>query len=363
VLASYQGSKEGRVYVYLGRKFFFDRTDVKPGTGAELLLRLDAGAPATQRLGPALASAGDFDADGATDLQIGFTDSAASAAWVLVVHGVKGMPLMGGTATPATVYLSKGAGVTIGPGELSESFGLSLGEGAQIDSDPYADLLIGARDALVSGAKRGTAYLVKGGPRATSLPEAIALDSPRVLTITGAAGNGSFGASLGFVGDMNKDGKREFAVGDPLAAGTAGAVYVFNAASNPASAGDAVAIVVNDLAGATGNGLGAVVAGAANVDPVYGGDFNADTYSDLVSAATTKGTTGVGAAFLLKGALGALSGLSTSKAAYVWSGPAAAPSFARVVVLARDINGDGYVDLVIGDPQAAGGKGRFFVYY
>jgi hypothetical protein len=33
------------------------------------------------------------------------------------------------------------------------------------------------------------------------------------------------------------------------------------------------------------------------------------------------------------------------------------------VILAKDINGDGYVDLVIGDPQANGGKGRFFAYY
>lgn len=364
VLASYQGGNQSRVYLYLGRKYFFDRTDLEPGTGAELVLRLDAGAPATQRLGPALASAGDFDADGATDLQIGFADSSVSAAWVLVVHGVKGLALMRGSAAPVTVYLAKGAGVTVGPGELSESFGLSLGEGAQIDSDPYADLMIGAPAALVSGAKRGTAYLVKGGARAATLPEPIALDSPRVLAIRGAAGNGALGTSLGFVGDMNKDGKREFAVGDPLAAGTAGAVYLFNAASNPASATDAVAVVANDLAASTGNGLGAVIAGAGNVDPLSGSDFNADTYSDLVAGATATGAAGgVGAAFLLKGALGALSGLSTGKAAYVWSGPTAAPSFARVVVLARDINGDGYLDLVIGDPQAASGKGRFFVFY
>jgi hypothetical protein len=363
VTASYGDTKDARVYIYFGRKLFFDRDDVTTGLGAEVVYKLAASATATQRLGAAIAGAGDFDADGQSDLAVSWLDTgAADAASVFVLYGDKTIPLMGTGKVPLVKDLPAAAGVQVTGGKASASFGLSLGAGAQLDADLYAELLIGAKDTQVSGAKRGAAHLVKGAARAATLPETITLQaSPRVITIAGGASNGAFGAALGLVGDMDKDGSRELAVSDPTAATGAGVVYLFNLKTPPTSVANAVGTVANDLAGATGNAFGQSIADAATFDAKAGVDFQNDGYADLCAGAKANGSTAVGAVFQVGGAT--LTGLALSKAAYTWSGPAAAPSFGAVVLLAKDLNGDGYVDLIVGDPQANAGKGRLFAYY
>jgi hypothetical protein len=361
VLASHNDSKDGKVYLYLGRKLFFDREDVTTGLGAELVLALPASATATQWLG-AIASAGDLDGDGLTDLAVSWLDTgSADAATLYVVYGDKALAAMGPGKTPASKELPAAAGVQVTGGKASESFGLSLGAGAQLDADSYSELLIGAKDALVSGAKHGVAFVVKGAARAATLPETIAVgSSARAIKIAGGSASVAFGTALAFVGDMDKDGNRELAVGDPGAASGAGAVHLFNLKTTPASVADAVATVANDLASPAGNAFGGALGDAAVYDTKAGADLQADGLADLIAAAKAKGAVSVGAVFQIGGGL---SGLATSKAAYTWSGPAAAPSYGAVVIMAKDINGDGYVDLVIGDPQASGGKGRLFAYY
>jgi len=361
VLASHGDSKDARVFVYLGRKIFFDREDVTVGAGAERIYNLPATAAATERLGGGLASAGDFDGDGASDLLVSYLDTATDAASVLVLYGDKTLTLMGTGKSPVVQELPAAAGVQITGGKATESFGLSLGGGAQLDADAYADLLIGAKDASVSGTKRGAAYVVKGAARAATLPEVITLANARVVTIVGGSSNSAFGTALGYVGDVNKDGEREVAISDPGVSSGAGAVYLFNLKTPPASVSDAVGTVVNNVASAASDAFGAAVACAATLDPITGADLNGDGYPDLVAASTTAGATGVGAAYEIAG--GGSPALETSKATYTFTGPAAAPSFAATVLFAKDVNGDGFVDVIIGDPQYSSGKGRFFLYY
>ncbi len=362
VTASHGDTKDAKVYLYFGRKLFFDRDDVTTGLGAEAVYQLGAAATAGERLGGALASAGDFDGDGLTDLALSWLDTgAADAASVFVVYGDKTIPPMGTGKTPLVKLLPASAGVRVNGGKASDNFGISLGAGAQLDADIYSELLIGAKDTQVSGAKRGAVHLVKGAARASTLPETIALGTARVITISGGASNGAFGTALGLVGDMDKDGNREFAVTDPTVASGAGAIYLFNLKTTPATAADAVSVVGNDLPSAAGNAFGQSLADAASFDPKAGVDFQNDGLADLCAGAKAKGTSAVGAVFQIGAA--SLTGLAVSKAGYTWNGPAAAPSFGLVLMLAKDLNGDGYVDLVIGDPSANGGKGRFYAYY
>ena len=54
--------------------------------------------------------------------------------------------------------------------------------------------------------------------------------------------------------------------------------------------------------------------------------------------------------------------LATSTASYTFS-PAGTSSFGVTVVLAEDIDNDGHVDVIVGDPGHAAGVGRFFVFH
>jgi hypothetical protein len=359
VYASHGGTNQARLFVYLGRKLLFDREDVTTSLGAELIYQLGSGAASTEVLGPGMASAGDFDNDGATDLMVTHSNSASGvdSATVLVVYGDSTLTLMGTGKNPVQNTLPGAAGVTVTGGKASESFGQSAACGSLLDSDSYTDLLFGA---AASGAT-GAAYVVKGGARASTPPEVIQLTSTRVIKITGGTGNTAFGTTVAFVGDMDKDGTPEFAVGDPTVASSAGEVYIFNLKTTPASASDAAAKVANNVPGAAGDKFGFTLGCSANFSAKDGADLDGDSYADLLAGSETLGTTGVGAVFQIAGAA-TLGTLSTSQAAYTFT-KAGAPSFGAAVVMAKDINGDGYVDVIIGDPNYNSGKGRIFIYY
>jgi hypothetical protein len=363
VLASHGGaSNKAQVFVYLGRKSnFFDRDDVTTGLGAELIFELGTSATATEILGANL-SGGDFDGDGATDLFVSYADTATATdtSTMLVVYGDSTLTLMASGTAPKKVVLPGGAGVQITGGKHTEAFGAALSNAGDLDGDTYHDVVIGAPSTSTSGA----VYVVKGGARATTLPEEIKLTDTRVIKIAGGTSNAKFGATVAFVGDMDNDTtNNEFAVGDPGFSSSLGTVYIFNlkGTTMPSSVTDAIATVTNDLTGASSDKFGAALAGSGMFAPTTGADLDKDSYADLVGSSETAGSTGVGAVFHIGGAT-ALTALATSKATYTFS-PTGTSSFGATVILAEDIDKDGYVDVIVGDPGYSSGVGRFFAFH
>jgi hypothetical protein len=371
VVASHDNTSAAQVFVYFGRSNFFDRDDVSVGNGAELVLSLPVSAGAGEKLGEAIANAGDLNGDGYSDLAISYRDTgAADTASVLVVYGDQTIPLMASGVTPKAVMIDvttpAGFGLLVSGGKASESFGLVLGGGASLDGDAFSELLIGAPK---SG--KGAVYVVTGaagGSATTSVP----LTDARVSKISGGTSNFSFGNAVAFVGDMDGDGSPEFAVADSAAgAGGAGVVYVFNlkGATPPTSPTAAVFEVSNDITGAAGDAFGSSIA-AGDMVGLKGGDLNKDGKADLVIGATAAGTSPVGAVYIFYGKA-TLANTGSKSADFVFNAPQDATAYGATVVLGKDFNdnsGSGFNDVAVGDPLFATGTppqtvGRISYYY
>ena len=251
-----------------------------------------------------------------------------------------------------------------------------------INGDGYEDFAV-SDPAYESG--RGAVYLILGRNGLTRA-NIVAADwsAAEGVLIVGAAVGDQLGKAMSGVGDMNGDGIVDFMIAAPgsdLGATDAGAVYVFWGKSSLSNidlgdfaSDDGFVIVAREA----GQGLGDAALPALGL-PLNGqalsgvGDFNGDGYSDLVlghpqsdSAANDSGRAYVilGRAGLARsqvdlGLMGA-DGFSVSAPGQVnWQ-------LGYSVLLAADINRDGFDDLVLSAPAANVGAnegGAVFVVY
>jgi FG-GAP repeat protein len=139
---------------------------------------------------------------------------------------------------------------------------------------------------------------------------------------------GYFGSSVADAGDFNGDGFADLIVGAPLSS-LSGVVFVYSGAN-----GEELA----RWSGPSVNGqFGFSVAGA--------GDINHDGYDDVMigaSLANFSGAQAAGSVYLYSGATGNL--------LYQWNGTTAYQNFGTSVAGVRDVNLDGYDDLLVGAP-------------
>jgi hypothetical protein len=225
-----------------------------------------------------------------------------------------------------TVALPIGAGAAprpstalrVGPPPGAVDFGASVAGLGDVDGDGVADAAVGA-----PGTNR--AYLVSGGTgtilRQVADPGRSALD---------------FGFAVAGVGDVDRDGVADVAVGAPSGSDPSRArTLVFSGATGAA---------LRHLAPPTTGGhvaFGRSVAGA--------GDVSGDGVPDVVVSAPALGQ-GLGAVFAFSGADGA----------QLWSRPAPAHqpasqgSFGTVVAATPDVSGDGVADMLVSAPSVSG---------
>jgi hypothetical protein len=175
--------------------------------------------------------------------------------------------------------------------------------------------------------------------------------------IEGENAGDNAGYSVATAGDVNGDGYADVIVGAPYDDGPytdTGRVSVYlGSASGPATT--ASWQVVGDQQDAH---FGASVSTA--------GDVNGDGYADVIIGAPgySHGEVGEGRVYVYCGATG---GLSTTFSLWLESGQAGA-HFGGAVSAAGDVNGDGYVDVLIGAPDYDAGagladSGRIAVYH
>jgi hypothetical protein len=279
-------------------------------------------------LGESVATAGDVNRDGYSDVLVGAPQYDA------------GQPGEG----RAFLFLGSPSGPSTTPDWTAESnqdlasFGKAVAGAGDVDGDGYSDVLVGAD--LYDGdlVDEGGAWCYLGSAGGLSATPAWSAEGDQV--------DSSFGAALTCAGDVNGDGYSDVVIGawryDNGQNGEGRAVLYLGSPTGLRTFASWAAEANN-----AGAQFGVAVAGA--------GDVNGDGFDDLLVGAPqyVNSTTDKGRAFLYTGRV---TGLSPSAA---WSATIGQPgsNLGLAVGGAGDVNGDGFCDVLVGAPLYTNGEG------
>lgn len=289
------------------------------------------------RLGEALASAGDVNGDGYSDVivgdyeydGVGYTDGKA---WVFL-----------GTPTG----LSKTPAWSASAPHQDAYFGFAVASAGDVNRDGYADVLISAPIFsldLNRYSSEGRVYLYTGS--------ATGLRTSPAWTHTGSNPGDQYGTSVASAGDVNNDGYGDVVIGD---------VYY----SHGQTYEGLVELFLGSAAGLASTPRWSYEGNRANAYLGYSvqgvRDVNADGYGDVAVGMLASGVMWEGKILVF---LGRNTGLATSPA---WSAVGnQGDSQFGIAISAGDVNRDGFADLVIGaSGWDAGGldAGVVFLFY
>jgi hypothetical protein len=320
----------------------------------------------------------DFNGDGVADVAVGAPNTNPS---VLIFNGSTPPPM-----TPTrTLTVAAHA-----------RFGSSVAA-ADVNGDGFVDLVVGAEEG--DARRGGAAHVFNGGPAGLA-------SSPSASFGSDSAGS-MFGRSVAGIGDVNGDGYADVVVGayraSPGARDSAGTATVFvGSAAGLVSvphrefqgplAGDWFGFSVASAGDVNGDGFGDVIVGSYGADTVVGtnagaanvylgsasglivtpqrrlegsvanaelgwsvasaGDVNGDGYSDIVLGNPWIDVAGRSDSGSVRVHLGSATGVAATPAR-VWDGPTVNELFGWAVSSAGDVNGDGYADVLVGAKDAS----------
>ena len=274
-------------------------------------------------VGECVATAGDVNGDGFSDIIVGSENYGGSLLGAATIYH-------GGTENTA---LTPSAQWTYS--QSNALAGWCVAHAGDLNGDGYSDVAIGAKDASSGQPGEGLVYVHYGSTTGIGTIPDLTLQ----INVPGAG----FGACVNTAGDVNGDGYADLAVGAPLAAG-AGRVDVFMGGPGGLSP-----VPAWTRTGPVGSTYGTSVMTA--------GDVNGDGNADLIVGGPQGDRVDV--------FLGSVAGLlATPHVSF--SPPAAGIRFGQAVSTAGDVNGDGYSDVIIGAPGLSNGQldeGAGFIYH
>jgi len=280
------------------------------------------------RFGWTVAKAGDVNGDGYADVLINAPNTYDKIGCVYLYLGHR----RGISWWPSMVIKNPEP-------QPYDDFGLGLNGVGDINGDGYDDVLIGAWRLGKSNTGRVYVYLGnKTGLNAT--PDTILADP--------AAENGnSYGTIITGVGDVNQDGYADVVMGAPGTNRAEGRAYFYLGSRQGLPARPST-VLKNDLGAATGSFFGSGVAAA--------GDVNGDGFADVVVSAPGYG--GIKRVHLF---LGNSRGLDPEPSFTVFDPALSTGDFGSSVAGVGDVNGDGYNDVLVGDPKVESGKAYLYL--
>ena len=288
---------------------------------------------ATAYYGFAVATAGDVNGDGYSDIVVGaymYNGGQSGEGRVSIYHG-------------SASGLSTTAARTLERDQADAHFGFSVASAGDFNNDGFDDIVVGAPDYGTGGA----IFVYFGS--------ASGIGTSPGFTFSSAQSGASFGTAVSGAGDVNGDGFDDIIVGAPLWNGTVtdeGAAFVFEGGATNPTTWSWMVEPTNEPSASFGN----AVSGA--------GDVNGDGFADVVVGAPFHdlGQSNEGSITVYHGSG---TGLSTTFARQVGSNLANA-NLGRSVAAAGDVNGDGYADIVAGAPRYTNGQGlegRVYVFH
>ncbi len=245
--------------------------------------------------GRSVASLGDIDGDGRTELAIGAMSDSGNGTQRGAVYVLDFSPLGSGVGLSVSGVTRIASGLNGGP-VLPDSarLGSSLANIGDIDGDGITDMAVGA---IGENGSAGALYILFMNRNQ------IVRESARIADLTSGGpdlvAQDSFGISVATLGDIDGDGRRDVAVGalfDSTNGPNRGAVYILALATN----GTAKSSL--KLASGTG-GLGSLPdVGLFGTSIALFGDQNRDGVRDLVVGAALDSTFGTtrGTAYILR---------------------------------------------------------------
>jgi hypothetical protein len=292
---------------------------------------------ANAQMGVSVASAGDVNGDGYSDVIVGahfFDAGQMDEGAAFVYHG-------------SAAGISTTAAARVESNQADANMGFSVASAGDVNGDGYSDVIVGAPFFDNGQTNEGAAFVYHGSAASISTTAAARVESNEPQA--------NMGYSVASAGDVNGDGYSDVIVGAPgfqNGQTNEGAAFVYHGSATGISTTAAATLECNQAFA----WMGVSVASA--------GDVNGDGYSDVIVDVYSfdNGQTNEGAAFVYHGSA---AGISTTAAATVESNQAVA-HMGRSVASAGDVNGDGYSDVIVGAPFFDNGQneeGAAFVYH
>jgi Ca2+-binding RTX toxin-like protein len=275
ILGAFGAGRNGASYVVFGKASGFganiDLSTLNGTTGFKL-----SGAELVDDAGFYVASAGDVNDDGFSDVIIGapFADphGNASGAGYVVFGKASGFAANINLAT-----LNGTNGFKLSGAAANDSAGFSVDSAGDVNGDGFGDVIVGALQP--SSSKPGACYVVFG--KASGFGANIDLSTLNGTTgfkLSGAAVGDDIGRTVASAGDVNGDGFADVIVGGEGVDPNGAAYVVFGKA-----AGFAASISLASLDGSSGFRLSGVAANDWTARSVASaGDVNGDGFADLI---------------------------------------------------------------------------------
>ncbi|SDE44097.1 Por secretion system C-terminal sorting domain-containing protein [Dyadobacter soli] len=303
-------NNEGAAFLYYG-----NATDVNV---APVTLESNK---ANSMMGYAVSSAGDINADGYSDVLVGARLYSNGELYEGAVFVYKGSVAGIVTANPFKVESN----------QADARLGHSVATVGDVNGDGFADVLLGAYQYKQSQTHEGAAFLYFGSTNGEPIGDK--------RMFLGYQKEGQFGWAVAGAGDVNGDGYADFMVGAryyQVTQPNEGAVFLYYG-NHTKNFPIRNAVFTGDQGDAW---LGSAVASA--------GDVNGDGYSDIVigAYAYNNGQTDEGTALIFHG--GGLTGHTTAKNAVPDS--VSGRRMGSAVANAGDINADGFDDIIVTAP-------------
>ena len=288
-------------------------------------------------LGVSVASAGDVNGDGYSDVIVGavyYDNGQIDEGAAFVYHG---------SATGINIT----AAVMVESNQANARMGISVASAGDVNGDGYSDVIVGAYNYNNGQASEGAAFVYHGSATGINTTAATILESNQVTA--------QLGISVSSAGDVNGDGYSDVIIG----------AYTYD---NGQTDEGAAFVYHGSVTGINTTAAAMVECNQANAYMGYSvasaGDVNGDGYSDVIVGARSfdNGQTDEGAAFIYHGSV---TGINTTAATTVESNQANA-YLGYSVASAGDVNGDGYSDIIVGAYNYSNGQaaeGAAFLYH